>query len=269
MRIAPSLLSSRVVVAPASDERVSRSTPRQSHLAEAIAQEKVSVSQQALQKLRAALEEIDEQKKQLLAQQRQEEKSRAMARVAELKQRLEMLQKLAVGLPPAAAKALAAQLKDIAQQLRGAVQQYASAGGGESPSLHVSVSGGQEAQTGQNTATANTATPEAALSAENQAVDKAEAADKTQTETGAAAEEADPAEADTPRVTVSYGDAANQQEKALDQQFRQLVAEATQRLKALAALLKAAMNQQDRQQLSKELNTELNLIAELTSQIDS
>lgn len=70
-------------------------------------------------------------------------------------------------------------------------------------------------------------------------------------------------------MTVSYGDAANQQEKALDQQFRQLVAEATQRLKALAALLKAAMNQQDRQQLSKELNTELNLIAELTSQIDS
>lgn len=40
MRIAPSLLSSRVVVTPASDERVSRSTPRQSHLAEAIAQEK-------------------------------------------------------------------------------------------------------------------------------------------------------------------------------------------------------------------------------------
>ena len=71
MRIAPSLLSSRVVVTPAGDERVSRSTPRQSHLAEAIAQEKVSVSQQALQKLRAALEEIDEQKKQLLAQQRQ------------------------------------------------------------------------------------------------------------------------------------------------------------------------------------------------------
>ena len=269
MRIAPSLLSSRVVVMPASDERVSRSIPRQSHLAEAIAQEKVSVSQHALQKLRAALEEIDEQKKQLLAQQRQEEKSRAMARVAELKQRLEMLQKLAVGLPPAAAKALAAQLKDIAQQLRGAVQQYASAGGGESPSLQVSVSSGQDTQTGQSAATANTATPEAALSAANQAVDKAEAVDKTPTDAGTAAEEADPAEADTPRVTVSYGNNADQQEKALDQQFRQLVAEATQRLKALAALLKAAMNQQERQQLSKELNTELNQIAELTSQIDS
>lgn len=233
------------------------------------------------EKLQAAINAMREQHKAQQTQDRQQRKSLALQHVAELKQRLEMLEKMLIGLPPGAAKAIAAQLKQIAHELRQAVQAYVQAGSGQQENAGTTVT--VQVNTPENSASVATTGNNNGSSSENSSTQQAqtEAAHAEQTATSANADVTAAAK-ETQQVSSSTKETSHRDETAstekttrsqnpdekLDQAFRQLVNEVAKRIRTLAILLKNQLSQKERKELADELKKSFEDINELIKKMD-
>lgn len=250
--------------------------------------DKVSLSAASLKKLEAALKKIEEQEKlrTLVREMREQEKNRAteerqrrkslaLERVGELKLRLEMLQKLVINLPPGAAKAIAAQLKQIAQELRQAVQNYADAGSGQSANgttVNVQVNlpaaaDSQSSNVSQAVQTNADSVEKTVAANAEQEVEKAETTPVNQATTPENIESKQKTDNAENRTEATKQNEQNP-DAILDQAFRQLVAEVAQKIRSLALLLKNQLKQKERDELAEELKQAFRDIHELLKKID-